>query len=80
MVTHLIANQRLLVKGYARSSRASVANLIAEVKIMDAYKMRIISDLEWIFEELSKGNIINKEDLVIKSIPEAIKMLKESEK
>ena len=25
MVTHLIANQRLLVKGYARSSRASVA-------------------------------------------------------
>lgn len=47
---------------------------------MDAYKMRIISDLEWIFEELLKGNIIDKEDLVIKSIPEAIKMLKENDK
>ena len=30
MVTHLIANQRLLVKGYARSSRASVAYVVAE--------------------------------------------------
>ena len=28
MVTHLIANQRLLVKGYARSSRASVAYFV----------------------------------------------------
>lgn len=40
---------------------------------------KIINDLNWIYSALFKGVIIENDDAVIKSIPDAISLLKEHE-
>ena len=59
MVTHLIANQRLPVKGYARSSRASVATTAGGVlAVVKQHYKRVPAESRQVFGILDAVDIV----------------------
>ena len=59
MVTHQIANLRLLVKGYARSSRASVATTAGGVlAVVKQHHKRVPTESRQVFGILGAVDIV----------------------